>query len=139
MLFRSKLLQEIRGFPGFERFLLRKEFSQLRTSALSGPVVILNAAESRCDALVVLADLNRVIHVPLPNFTRERSTRLQNVLKSLLGDARAIPCEDSERVGKRATRAGVSWESLLSTLWGGVVQPVLHALALSVRDVMTSE
>ncbi|KAF8139598.1 CHAT domain-containing protein [Boletus edulis] len=36
---RDDLLHEIRRFPGFERFLLQKEFSQLRTSAHAGPVV----------------------------------------------------------------------------------------------------
>ena len=134
---RDKLLQEIRRFPGFEQFLLRKEFSQLRTSAHSGPVVILNAAESRCDALIVVPDLDHVIHVPLPNFTFKRSVVLQNTLEKLLGHARVICCNDRE--GKSATRGAVTWESLLSTLWNGVVKPVLDALSFSVRRVISHE
>lgn len=66
---RDNLLHEMRGSPGFERFILHKGFSRLRVSAHSGPMVILNAAETRCDALVVLADVDQVIHIPLPNFT----------------------------------------------------------------------
>ncbi|KAH0830160.1 hypothetical protein J3R83DRAFT_1509 [Lanmaoa asiatica] len=132
---RDKLLQEIMGLPGFEQFLLHKEFSQLRASAHSGPVVILNAAERRCDALIVLADAEDVIHVPLPNFTLGRSQGLQNALKVLLGDARAIPCDDRE--GNRDQRRGVNWESVLSTLWNGVVKPVLDALHFTVRDLMS--
>ena len=62
---------------GFEQFLLHKEFSQLRASAHSGPVVILNAAETRCDALIVLANVDHVIHVTLPNFTLQRAMDLQ--------------------------------------------------------------
>ena len=58
---RDKLLQELRRIPGFEHFLLHKEFSQLRASTHSGPMVILGAAESRCDALVVFADVDHVI------------------------------------------------------------------------------
>ncbi|KAF8138812.1 TPR-like protein [Boletus edulis] len=109
---RDRLLQEIRSLPGFERFLLHKEFSQLRRSAHSGPIIILNAAESRCDALIVLADVDHVIH-------------------SLLGHAReVIPCDD--RKGSPTTRRGVSWESLLSNLWNGVVKLVLDALAFSI-------
>ncbi|KAF8552793.1 hypothetical protein OG21DRAFT_1415459, partial [Imleria badia] len=104
----------------------------LRASAHSGPVVFLNAAEARCDALIVIAEVDHVIQVPLPNFTFERSAGLQNMLEELLGHARAIPCDDRE--GGRATLRGVSWESLLSTLWNGVVKPVLDALAFSVRD-----
>ena len=56
---RNKLLQG---------FLLRKDFSQFRAPTYSGPAIVLNAAESRCDALVVPADLDHVIHDPLPNF-----------------------------------------------------------------------
>ncbi|KAF8549931.1 hypothetical protein OG21DRAFT_1552455, partial [Imleria badia] len=129
---RDKLLQEIRAFPGFEQFLLHKEFSQLRASAHSGPVVILDAAESRCDALIILADLDHVIHVPLLSFPFQRSMGLQNMLEKLLGHARVIRSDD--RKGDPAPLRGVSWESLLSTLWNGVVKPVLDALAFSVRE-----
>ncbi|KAF8556914.1 hypothetical protein OG21DRAFT_1520796 [Imleria badia] len=128
---RDKLLQEIRRLPGFERFLLHKEFSRLRALAHSGPVVILNAAESRCDALIVRGDVDHVTHVPLSNFTFEQSASLQKILKSLLGDARAMGFDREERAGKPATRGGVSWEYLLSTLWTGVVKPVLDTLAIS--------
>ncbi|KAF8548447.1 hypothetical protein OG21DRAFT_1423050 [Imleria badia] len=127
---RDKLLQAIRGLPGFEQFLLRKEFSQLRASAHSGPVVILNSAKSRCDALIVLADLDHVIHVPLPSFTFQRSRGLQNMVERLLGHDRAIHSDDRE--GDRAPLHGVSWEALLSTLWNNIVKPVLDALAFSV-------
>ena len=125
---RDKLLQEIRKLPGFEQFLLHKDFSQLRASAHAGPVVILNAAESRCDALIVLADVDHVIHVPLPNFTFKRSADLQNILKSFVRDARE---------GRRATWDSGCWESFLSPLWQCVVKPVLDALAFSVRDVVS--
>ncbi|KAF8132583.1 CHAT domain-containing protein [Boletus edulis] len=118
---RDKLLQEIRRLPGFERFLLPKDFPQLRASAHSGPVVILNAAETRCDALILLADVDHVIH---------RSVGLQNMLGTLLGHARATPFDD--RKGKAATRGVGSWETLLSILFKGVIKPVLDALAFSI-------
>ncbi|KAF8553483.1 hypothetical protein OG21DRAFT_1243275 [Imleria badia] len=129
---RDSLLQEIRRLPGFERFLLHKEFSQLCASAHAGSVVILNAAESRCDALIVRADLDHVIHVTLPNFSFEWSAGLYKMLKGLLGDTRVVRFDDyKERVGKPARRGGFTWESLLSTLWKGVVQPVLDGLDFS--------
>ncbi|KAG9317751.1 hypothetical protein JVU11DRAFT_1969 [Chiua virens] len=126
---RDKLLREIRGLPGFERFLLHKEFSSLRASACAGPVVILNTAKSRCDALIVLADVENAIHVPLPNFTFDRSKGLQDLLRSLLGPSRIVPCD--ERVGQSVVRRRISWESLLSILWNGIVKPVLDALGFS--------
>ncbi|KAF8436638.1 CHAT domain-containing protein [Boletus edulis BED1] len=126
---RDKLLQEIRRLPGFERFFLPKDFLQLRASAHSGPVVMLNAAETRCDALILLADVDHVIHVPLPKFNLKRSMGLQNMLGRLLGDARATSFDD--RTGRVATRGAGSWENLLSTLFNGVTKPVLDALAFS--------
>ncbi|KAF8135605.1 TPR-like protein [Boletus edulis] len=126
---RDRLIQEIRRLPGCERFFLPKDFSQLRASAHSGPVVILNAAETRCDALILLADVDHVMHVPLPNFNLQRSVGLQNMLGTLLGHARATPFDD--RKGMPATRGAGSWETLLSTLFNGVIKPVLDALAFS--------
>ncbi|KAF8132370.1 TPR-like protein [Boletus edulis] len=122
---RDTLLQEIRRLPGFTRFLLPKDFSQLRTSAHSGPVVTLNAAETRCDALIVLADVDHVIHVPLPNFTFQRSIDLQGILKSFLRQAQV------ERTGQVARWDRGTWESFLSPLWKCVVEPVMDALAFS--------
>ena len=127
---RDKLLQDIRKLPDFERFLLQKDFSQLRTSAHSGPVVILNAAKSRCDALIVLPNVNHVIHVPLPQFSLKQSSGLQNTLQGFFRQARE---------GRPAALKNVSWESFLSPLWRYVVKPVLDALGFSVRDVIPLE
>ncbi|KAF8132353.1 TPR-like protein [Boletus edulis] len=122
---RDKLLEDIRRLPGFNRFLLPKDFSQLRASAHSGPVVVLNAAERRCDALIVLADVDHVIHVPLTNFTFQRSTDLQGILKSFLRHA------EVERTGQVERWDCGTWESFLSPLWKCVVEPVMDALAFS--------
>ena len=130
---RDKLLQEIRGLPGFERFLLRKEFSQLRASAHSGPVVILNAAKTRCDALVVHAGAG-VIHVPLPHFTLARSNDLQNEVMNLFDPLRGMYSGEGN-----GTREHDTVESILAPLWNGVVKPVLGALTFSVRDVIPLE
>ena len=66
---RDELLQDVRVLPGFERFFLHKEFSQLCASAHAGPIVVPNAAETHSDALIILAGVDHVIHVPLPNFS----------------------------------------------------------------------
>ena len=124
---RDKLLQDIRKLLGFERFLLQKDFSQLRASAHSGPVVILNAAETRCDALIVLSNVDHVIQVPLPNFTFQQSIDLQNNLQHILHRARKA---------KITLSHGVTWEPFLSSLWKSVVKPIMDALGFSVRDVM---
>ena len=121
---RDQLIQEIRQLPGFERFLLHKEFSQLRASAQSGPVVFLNAAESRCDALIVLANKENAVHIPLPTFTLKQCGHLRNTLANLIG-----PYDDRTR--QPIIRHDSGWESILSTLWKGVVKPVLDGLGVS--------
>ncbi|KAF8436613.1 CHAT domain-containing protein [Boletus edulis BED1] len=131
---RYNLLLEIRRLPGFEQFLLHKAFAQLRCSAHSGPIVILNAAESRCDALILIENVDHVLHVPLPNFTLKRSTHLQNILKSFIRRARVMRYD---RVGKVEKLDGVTWESILSPLWKCVVKPVLDALAISTPGDLT--
>ena len=105
---RDNLLQEIRHLPGYDQFLRRKQFCHLRASAHSGPVVILNAAETRCDALVVIADLDRVIHIPLTNLTFEQSTHLQNTTKNFVREARA---------GREARPVRDNWVPTLSILY----------------------
>ena len=129
---RDSLLQDIRKLPGFERFLLQKHFSQLRASAHSGPVVILNAAETRCDALIILPNVDHVIHVPLPKITCQQSIDLQNNLQHILHRARKAKITSSRGVT-------VTWEPFLSSLWKSVVKPILDALGFSVRDVMPLE
>ncbi|KAF8436546.1 CHAT domain-containing protein [Boletus edulis BED1] len=126
---RDKLLQGIRRLPGFDRFLLPKDFSQLRASAHSGPVVILNAAERRCDALIALANVDHVIHVPLPHFTLKQAVDHQILLKTVLRQAHAIRTD--ERYGQTVTFDRGSWESFLAPLWNGIVKPVLDVLAFS--------
>ena len=105
---RDNLLQEIRHLPGYDQFLRRKQFCHLRASAHSGPVVILNAAETRCDALVVIADLDRVIHIPLTNLTFKQSTHLQNTMKNFVREARA---------GRGARPVRDNWVPTLSILY----------------------
>ena len=101
----------------------------------TGPVVILNAAETRCDALVVLANVDHAIHVPLPKFTLGRSKDLQTSLKSFVRHACVVPCDD--RYGQPIPQEDVGqWNPMLSSLWKCVVKPVLDALAFLVSGVL---
>ncbi|KAJ7930623.1 CHAT domain-containing protein [Mycena leptocephala] len=46
-------VEAVRKLEGFDGFLLPKSISKLQKAACNGPVVLLNAADSGCDALVV--------------------------------------------------------------------------------------
>ena len=61
----EKLVTEVREKPGFSRFLLPREFSDLTRAAQFGPIVILNASQYRCDAFIVLPQASSPLIVPL--------------------------------------------------------------------------
>ncbi|KAJ7819429.1 CHAT domain-containing protein [Mycena leptocephala] len=100
---RGELLKEIRQLEGFERFLLPKTISELSAAAQEGPVVILNIADDKCDALVLVPGLDDdVLHVPLKDFKPEFAGGMAQSLSHLWGG-----------------------------LWTQVVKPVLDALAIT--------
>ena len=72
---------EIRKLPGLSRFLLPPLFSDLQIAASGGPVIVVNASQYSCDALIVLPDRDPV-HVVLP-ITKLRASELALELRSL--------------------------------------------------------
>jgi tetratricopeptide (TPR) repeat protein len=61
----DELLAEIRRRPGFSRFLLPPELTNLRAAAAGGAVVLVNAGSHRGDAIVVTADEDpRLVRLP---------------------------------------------------------------------------
>ena len=50
------LISEIRGLPGFERFLLPLPSDTLRSASSHGPVIIINHCKWRSDIIIVLHD-----------------------------------------------------------------------------------
>ncbi|THU83307.1 TPR-like protein [Dendrothele bispora CBS 962.96] len=121
----EELLQQVRALDGFGSFLRPKKFSELAPAARNGPVVVVNVAELRCDALVVFTS-GEIVPVPLPTFAYKQAEMLR--LK-LLSSLRAHGVRVS-RNGDRATcLAGKDSQdhfgSVLADLWSHVVQPIL--------------
>ncbi|KAJ7931084.1 CHAT domain-containing protein [Mycena leptocephala] len=88
---RNRVLQQIRALPGFERFLLPKPISELSLAAKNGPVANLNTSAYGCDALILRPDLaNKVIHVPLSNFTIREAEAFTKSLASIVGTPDAM-------------------------------------------------
>jgi hypothetical protein len=138
---RETLLAEIRALPGFERFLLPKTINQLSSLAHSGPVVFLNASKQRCDALVVMARSEHVVHVPLSNTNYDEVEGMQRRLKDLLKlKGRVILRDDSARGARpQGLTTDHVFGSILPYLWEKVVSPILEALALSVRESQVND
>jgi hypothetical protein len=76
-------LARIRNLPGFGEFLRPEKSASLCSAAISGPVVIVNAQKSRCDALVLLPRSSQVSHVPLPGLQVSVAQEMQIQLAGL--------------------------------------------------------
>ncbi|KAJ7463357.1 TPR-like protein [Mycena latifolia] len=127
---RDKLLEQIRGLAGFERFLLPKLISELSSAAEIGPVVLLNTSSYRCDALILIPGLgDEVMHVPLPDFTLDQAQHLTKALGSLVRGAVRSNRLDACREGELPPDEEFS--RILSALWMKIVKPVLDGLALT--------
>lgn len=60
-------LHQIRQESGYERFLLEPTLDELQQSAKEGPIVILNATDLGCDAIIVSASEFQAISLPKMN------------------------------------------------------------------------
>ncbi|KAK6977327.1 CHAT domain-containing protein [Favolaschia claudopus] len=154
---RNHVLDQIRKLPGFEQFLLPKSISQLSHAAKSGPVVILNISEYRCDGLILLPDLKEeVIHAEelagLLKSTLGTTGRIERLLEetvdvppgnSILSDVKEFNellkfiQGTTGRVDRlQGCREGnltpdQSFSHILSELWIKIVQPILKAIAIN--------
>ena len=109
----QSLVTRIRELPGLSRFLLPPLFSDLQQAAREGPVIIVNASEYGCDALVVLADRNPH-HIPL-SITKRRVRKLSKKLGTL--SVRTLKMDVTEKLA-----------IILRELWDKVVSPIVDFL-----------
>jgi hypothetical protein len=107
-------VQEIRKLEGFSRFMLPPLFSDLQDAARDGPIIILIASNSSCDAIIILhqhSPLNVRLATSLVKLVKLANTLQQTVRQ---GDP-----------GEKQTRL----IEVLRELWADVVYPVVENLA----------
>ena len=109
----KRVVDNIRKLPDLSRFLLPSLFSEIRLAASGGPVIIVNASQYSCDALVVLADRDPV-HIPL-SITKDRVQDLSLELNALTVRAKRVSVMKDLGV-------------FLRELWDQVVSPVVEFL-----------
>jgi tetratricopeptide (TPR) repeat protein len=130
------LVDRVRQLDGFEDFLLPKTVSQLRAAARSGPIVIINVHNVRCDALILRHDEDNVAHVPLDRFSIEQAQNIQSRLEKLLtGSGRRVRDERATVWVNHKRNSDQQFRDILSELWTHVVKPILDSLAYPVSSV----
>ena len=111
----QSVVDKIRRLDGFSRFLLPPRFEDLQQAAEYGPVIIVNASEYACDAVIVL-HTRPPVHVPLP---------------CSLGDVIQL-CSDLSELTRDSHAYGDNRESwvkqMLRDLWSSVVKPIVTVL-----------
>ncbi|KAF6753804.1 CHAT domain-containing protein [Ephemerocybe angulata] len=149
----DELLKTARAIPGFENFLKPSPSSALlRHLPASGPIVVINVDERRCDTIALLASFDEPLHIPLPNFSLDKAKKYRTDLKILLcsgglrtrnKDASTVltvdpPTRPIKPLNRARRDAGVLHE-VLSGLWNDVVKPILDALSLTRVDPTSTE
>ncbi|TEB25858.1 hypothetical protein FA13DRAFT_1896426 [Coprinellus micaceus] len=139
---RDRILGHIRAIPGFETFL-----QPLRCTAIlshlprSGPVIVLNVHQHRCDAIALQDGSDEVLHIPLPSFTLQKAKWYQRMLTAQLKEHQRH-IQDVEQTSElscgRAARPynakAQDVHGVLEGLWRGVVRPTLDALGFLVDE-----
>ena len=114
---KEAVAEQIRRVEGFKYFLRPTPFSELEKVALDGPVILLNASQHTCDALILQYNTSPT-HVPLPCMTSKDVSQLATRFRELTGSL--ITSDDDDDDG--------ALENLLSDLWDLVVSPVVQHL-----------
>ncbi|KAJ7160671.1 tetratricopeptide repeat-containing protein [Mycena crocata] len=142
-----RTLEEVRLITGFEDFLRPKSMSRLRLAAARGPVVVLNAGDESCHALIV--HLSREVEcIPLPELRSRQfvkilaemvqaitsSSSMFNALLEKLAN-RTIEADSVDRLfGRIVYRQHQSpdecFRTVLKILWSGIIIPVIQESSL---------
>jgi hypothetical protein len=111
----EELVDQVRALPGFGAFLRPPQVDQLRPAAASGPVVILNISQWRCDALLVTDTNTRVVELSAltHDIVQDRATTYLDALQTYESTAPTLD---------QAITATLEW------LWEAIAQPVLTEL-----------
>jgi len=112
----DSLLTRIRKLPGFENFMLAPTQEEVSLLAENGPIVFLNAAEPRCDAIVITT--NEIKIVPFPKMQlaelKEKAISMEMAMKNLTIDTYASVQKEMK--------------DLLEWVWDVAIEPLMETL-----------
>jgi tetratricopeptide (TPR) repeat protein len=117
----EELVLAARRLPDLSDLFVSPSFDTLRKAAADGPVVIINVARTRCDALVVTIDAVRI--VSLPGLKRKDAARWANTLFDALDAVSTAGGRDGRLEALQTTIF-----QLLNWLWEAVCRPILDSL-----------
>ncbi|KAG8928184.1 hypothetical protein FRC02_007260 [Tulasnella sp. 418] len=108
----NTVADQIRQVDGFANFMKHPSFSFLRQLAQNGPVIVVNLGNSRCDAIIIMNDLDPVV-VPLSD------TSIPDTVRTIINFHAALEKGSAGRPGIL---------QILRMLWDDIVHPVVNKL-----------
>jgi tetratricopeptide (TPR) repeat protein len=109
------LILQIRELPGFQDFLGIPSYLKLQAAAKHGPIIFLNASDSRCDAIIMpFTGEPTLVHLPDTSCTK---------LVELGGILERVRAPGSEPKQQR-----IDILHILRSLWETVVEPIVDSL-----------
>ncbi len=117
------VLAQVKLLDGFKHFLAAVPYADLAAAATQGPVVIVNASQYGCHALIADAGRERVRVLTLRDLTLDAAIDRANGMLRVLADARRPGRSPQEREKDRRAILDV-----LDWLWEVIAGPVLVAL-----------
>ncbi|MEV8017511.1 CHAT domain-containing protein [Streptomyces sp. NPDC086554] len=118
----ERVRDEIRGLPGFESFL-RPGVPDLGTLTEDGPVVVVNLATARSDAIVLVDGTVTCVSLPRAD--------LKSAADQFLAFSSAVGAlHDPIRSAEQRWEAGTVVLDTLTWLWEAIVEPVVRTLGL---------
>jgi hypothetical protein len=148
-------LEKARQLDGFQDFLRPSRLSTLQCAAINGLVVILNASESGCDALIMT--LTGVEHIPLPELSLTDAHMLVKLTQTATGSKGRYPeavgtdidalvqqrpalqslksSDEARHVGRASNAPMPEYilRRVLAVIWVSVAEPVICSLKLEVN------
>ncbi|KDR79005.1 hypothetical protein GALMADRAFT_94251 [Galerina marginata CBS 339.88] len=132
---RTALLKTIREIPKFENFLLPAPFTSLVPAAQSGPVIVINCSEDRCDALILRSD-GTLIQILLPrvhsSVVAQQCEKLRSALRHYGIHSRQMEELDTDRAARSAFLKRSNGETILNGVltwvWSFIVSPIFQTL-----------
>lgn len=128
-----QLIEQAQQLPGFSDFLQAKKASKLMLAARSGAVAVINVHATRCDALLLTPNGDRVTHLPLSNFSLKKAA---NARRKLLGLLQSMALVARGFQPKGLTNTELSIGEVLAVLWSDVAKPILEFLGYTVSKVL---
>ncbi|KAF9224175.1 hypothetical protein BS17DRAFT_830706 [Gyrodon lividus] len=115
----TSVITSIREIDGFEDFLRPTPFERLCVAACEGPVIMINASQFSCDAIIVF-ESKQPVHVPLP-LSLSAVVKLSSILDFIMR-----PTTLGHGEGNNSKDNNIVFP--LRQIWADIVSPVVEAL-----------